>query len=228
MIDVQQLSVAAGPSVIGPVSFAVPAGGYTALMGRTGAGKTSILEALAGLRSVVGGRVLLAGVDVTHDKPAARGVGYVPQDLALFSTMTVADNIAFGPRILRWPETRVQQRIAELADMLGISHLLARRPQGLSGGEAQRTALGRALAAAPRILLLDEPLSALDDETRAEMYDLLTSIRRRTGVTTVHVTHNLDEARRLADEVLQLLPDQLRPLPPASPDSRPAASTTTP
>jgi len=204
MIQVHQLCVAAGSSVIGPVSFQVEAGGYTALMGRTGVGKTTILEALAGLRTVVSGRISLDGRDVTRHKPAARGVGYVPQDLALFSTLSVAENLAFGPRVHGWPRAAVEARVGELSRMLGITHLLDRKPHGLSGGEAQRTALGRALAAAPRILLLDEPLTALDEETRIGMHDLLRSIRTVTGVTTIHVTHSADEARRLADDVLLL------------------------
>jgi ABC-type sugar transport system ATPase subunit len=216
MIEVQQLRVATGPTAIGPFDFKVTEGSYTAVMGRTGAGKTSILEALAGLRTVVSGRVLLGGEDVTGRKPATRGVGYVPQDLALFSTMTVRENLAFGPHVLGWPQQAIRSRVQELAAMLGITHLLERKPAGLSGGEAQRSALGRALAAAPRILLLDEPLSALDDETRQEMYVLLKSIRELTGVTTLHVTHNLAEAHTLADEVLLLEGNQIRPMSSAS------------
>lgn len=210
MIEVRELLVAAGPSTIGPVTLRVPSGGYAALMGRTGVGKTSVLKAVAGLRRVVGGAVVLGGRDVTGLKPASRGVGYVPQDLALFSTMTVREQLAFGPRIRGWPEARVTERVAGLSELLGIGHLLGRKPSGLSGGEAQRTALGRALAAGPAILLLDEPLSALDDQTRGEMYDLLRAVRRQTGVTTLHVTHNADEASRLADEVVVIEPGRLR------------------
>jgi len=202
MIQIQSLLVAAGPSTIGPVSFNVEAGSHVALMGRTGVGKTSVLEAVAGLRRIVGGQVLLGGRDVTRLRPADRGVGYVPQDLALFSTMTVRKHLSFGPELRGWALDKIERRVADLANLLGITHLLDRRPAGLSGGEAQRTALGRALAAAPGILLLDEPMSALDDDTRSEMYEVLRDIRRRTGVTTLHVTHSLDEARRLADQVI--------------------------
>jgi ABC-type sugar transport system ATPase subunit len=178
-------------------------GSHVALMGRTGAGKTSVLEAIAGLRRVVGGAIRLGGRDVTRLRPADRGVGYVPQDLALFSTMTVRQHLSFGPELRGWDSQTIAARVSELADLLRIAPLLDRRPAGLSGGEAQRTALGRALAAAPDILLLDEPLSALDDDTRGEMYDLLSDVRRRTGVTTLHVTHSTDEARRLADEIVR-------------------------
>lgn len=203
MIEIQSLLVAAGPSTIGPVSFRIAEKSHIALMGRTGAGKTSVLEAIAGLRRVVGGKVLLDGRDVTRLRPADRGVGYVPQDLALFSTMTVRQHLWFGPELRGWERPTIAQRVLEIADLLRITALLDRHPAGLSGGEAQRTALGRALAAAPAILLLDEPMSALDDETRSEMYEVLRDIRKRTGVTTLHVTHSADEARRLADEVIR-------------------------
>ena len=204
MIEVHQLIVAAGPTEIGPATFRVPASGHASLMGRTGAGKTSILEAVAGLRRVLSGTIHLAGRDVTRLRPGERGVGYVPQDLALFTTMTVREHLAFAPRIQQWDRARIDERVTQLAGLLGIGHLLDRRIHGLSGGEAQRTALGRALSAAPQILLLDEPLSALDDYTRSGMYALLKDVRAATGVTTLHVTHNMEEARQLADEVLFL------------------------
>ena len=204
MIAVHDLVAVAGTFSIGPVSFGVPAGAHAALMGRTGTGKTTILETLCGLRPVKSGRVELMGRDVTSLKPAGRGVGYVPQDLALFTTMTVRRQLAFGPTVHRWRKREIEARVEELAGLLGIRHLLDRKPQGLSGGEAQRVALGRALAVKPGILLLDEPLGALDDQTREEMYALLQTVRTATGVTTLHVTHNHEEAERLADVFLAL------------------------
>ena len=205
MIEVEQLLITAGLTTIGPVSLRVPTGGHVALMGRTGVGKTSVLEAIAGLRRIIGGRVLLHGRDVTTLSPADRGIGYVPQDLALFSTMTVRQHLAFAPQVQGWPARKVAARVEELSDLLGIPHLLDRKPAGLSGGESQRTALGRALAAAPLILLLDEPLSALDEETRHEMYSVLKTVREHTQVTTLHVTHSAEEAKQLADEVITLV-----------------------
>jgi ABC-type sulfate/molybdate transport systems ATPase subunit len=204
VIAVHELIVFAGSFRIGPVSFQVPTGAHAALMGRTGTGKTTLLEAICGLRPVNSGRVELMGRDVTNLKPAERGVGYVPQDLALFTTMTVRRQLAFGPAVHRWRKQQIEQRVEELAGLLGIRYLLDRTPQGLSGGEAQRVALGRALAVRPGILLLDEPLGALDDQTREEMYVLLQSVRTATGVTTLHVTHNHEEAERLADVFLAL------------------------
>ena len=204
MIAVENLSVRAGAFRLDGVSFAVAAGEYAALMGKTGSGKTTILEAVCGLKPVRGGRVLLLGRDVTRLRPADRGVGYVPQDLALFPSLTVRDHLAFGPDVRGWDRGAIARRVGELSEMLGLGGLLDRRPPGLSGGEAQRVALGRALSFGPRVLLLDEPLAALDDETRAEMYTLLRSVQRRTGVTTLHVTHSLSEAKALADRILLL------------------------
>jgi ABC-type sugar transport system ATPase subunit len=201
MITVEQLSLRQGAFALRDVSFTVPAGGYAVLMGRTGSGKTTILEAIAGLRRITGGRVALSGRDVTGEKPAGRNLGYVPQDAALFSSMTVRENLAFALQLRRWPVT---ERVDELANLLGLVSLLDRYPAGLSGGEAQRVALGRALAFRPPVLLLDEPLSALDDETRQEMYRLLQSVRQHAGVTVLHVTHNHADAERLADLRLRL------------------------
>ena len=204
MIALEAVSVHAGAFGLDRVTFEIPAGGYGVLMGKTGSGKTTLLETICGLREVGAGRVRLANRDVTDLRPADRGLGYVPQDRALFQTMTVRDNLAFAPSVRRWPKAERDARVAELAALLGIVPLLDRSPAGLSGGEAQRVALGRALAARPKILLLDEPLNALDDETWEEMIGLLRQVREATGVTTLHVTHRREEARRLADRVFIL------------------------
>jgi ABC-type sugar transport system ATPase subunit len=201
VIAVEGLSVRAGAFAVEGVSFAVGSGEYAVLMGRTGCGKTTLLEAICGLKPVRGGRVRLLGRDVTDLPPADRGVGYVPQDLALFPTMTVREHLGFALEVRRWDRAEAARRVDELTGMLGLGHLLDRRPQGLSGGEAQRVALGRALAFRPGVLLLDEPLSALDEDTRAGMYGLLRSVQRQTGVTALHVTHSRAEARALADRL---------------------------
>jgi ABC-type sugar transport system ATPase subunit len=173
-------------------------------MGRTGSGKTTLLEAICGLRMVSAGRILLGGTDVTALPPAERGVGFVPQDGALFQHLTVREHLEFALVIRRWPRERIATRVAELAGWLGLNALLDRRPAGLSGGETQRVALGRALSFQPRILCLDEPLSALDDESRAGICTVLEDVCARTGVTALHITHNLAEAERLADCLLLL------------------------
>lgn len=204
MIAVENLSLRAGAFRLDGLALIVPTGQYGVLMGKTGSGKTTLLEAVAGLKPVGAGRIVLMDRDVTRLSPAERGVGYLPQDLALFPTLTVREHLAFAPSVRRWPRDEIAQRVDELSTMLGIAHLLDRRPAGLSGGESQRVALGRALAFRPRVLLLDEPLSALDEETRSEMYELLRSVQRQTGVTALHVTHNLSEAQALADRLFVL------------------------
>lgn len=204
MIEVQGLEIRAGGFLLKDVGFSVPAGAHAVLMGRTGCGKTTILEAIAGLRAVRAGRIVLAGRDVSGLQAAARGVGYLPQDLALFPHMTVRGHLAFALELRGWSATEIAERVHEVAGWLGIGALLERRPHGLSGGEAQRVALGRALSFKPAVLLLDEPLSALDDATREEMRDVLREARSRTGVTMLHVTHHRDDARALADLTLEL------------------------
>jgi ABC-type sugar transport system ATPase subunit len=204
MIAVDHLTVRVGAFALEDVGFDVPTGQYAVLMGRTGAGKTTLLEVLCGLKAVTRGTVRLNGRDVTRLKPAERGIGYVPQDRALFQTMTVREHLAFALTIRKADRQVIQQSVADLSRLLGIEHLLERRPSGLSGGEAQRVALGRALSARPGVLCLDEPLSALDDETRREMYELLEHVQRSTSVTILHVTHNREEAEQLADRIFLL------------------------
>ena len=204
MIEVENLYLHAGAFELRHISFVVPKGCYGVLMGRTGSGKTTVLESIIGLRAVSGGAIRLGGRDVTCDKPAVRGVGYVPQDGALFSTMTVREQIGLGLVVRGVSADATARRVDQLAGRLGIAHLLDRKPRGLSGGERQRVALGRAIAFRPRVLCLDEPLSALDDDTRTEMINLLKKVQQETGVTALHVTHHAGEAERLADVVLQL------------------------
>lgn len=204
MVALEDVGIRQGAFALDGVGFAVPAGSYAVLMGRTGSGKTTLLEVVAGLRSPSRGRVLLRGVDVTRWPPAARNVGYVPQDAALFRTMTVRDNLGFALAVRGVPRAAIVARVNELAGWLGLSKLLARRPVGLSGGEAQRVALGRALAFRPDVLLLDEPLNAVDEATRGQLVAILDDIRRSREVTVLHVTHTRTEADRLADVVLEL------------------------
>ncbi|NOZ39568.1 MAG: ABC transporter ATP-binding protein [Planctomycetes bacterium] len=170
-------------------------------MGKTGSGKTTILEAIAGLRRVTQGSIRIDDRDVTDFPPAHRGIGYVPQDGALFNHMSVFENLAFGLHVRRVAREQRKERVLDLATLLEIRHLLARSPVHLSGGEKQRVALGRALAFSPTTLLLDEPLAALDDETREHMIGLIEGIRREMPVTVLHVTHSLAEAKQLADQI---------------------------
>jgi molybdate/tungstate transport system ATP-binding protein len=204
VIVLEHISIRQGSFSLTDVSLNVDSGAYAVLMGRTGSGKSTLLETIIGFRRPAAGRVLLGGQDVTLWNPALRGVGYVPQDGALFSRMSVRDHLAFALRIRRVSSAEIKQRVEELASLLGIGHLLDRKPGRLSGGEQQRVALGRALSFRPRILCLDEPLSALDDETRRDMCRLLQEVRRQTGVTTLHVTHHEPEALTLASDLFRI------------------------
>lgn len=201
MIEIENLTIRLGKFVLDRVSLEIAEGEYAVLMGKTGSGKTTLLEAICGLRSVETGRIRLAGADVTRLKPAERGIGFVPQDGVLFSTMTVREHLAFALVVRKQRREAIDARVEELAELLGLEHLLDRYPKGLSGGESQRVSLGRALAASPGILCLDEPLSAVDDATREEMYSLLKIVREHTNVTALHITHSRQEAERLADRV---------------------------
>jgi molybdate/tungstate transport system ATP-binding protein len=203
-IRFDNLSWHAGTFRLEGVSFSVPTGSYAVLMGRTGCGKTTLLEILCGLRQPSGGRVLIGERDVTDLPPGERGIGYVPQDGAMFPTMTVREQIGFALAIRKRPVEEIVARVKELGEHLGVAHLLDRLPQHLSGGERQRVALGRALAAKPSVLLLDEPLSALDEELRDELAALLKRVQRDLGLTALHITHSRHEAAQLADVMFRM------------------------
>jgi ABC-type sugar transport system ATPase subunit len=204
MIVCENISWSAGSFSLSNLNLSVPARAYAVLMGKSGCGKTSLLEMLCGLRHPDSGRILLDGAEASSLPPGMRRIGYVPQDSALFPTYTVRENIAFAPRVQGCAASETRTRVDTLAEQLGITHLLDRLPAQLSGGERQRTALGRALAAKPRILLLDEPLSALDEDLRAELCALLQAVHRQYELTTLHVTHSRREAQELADLRLSL------------------------
>lgn len=204
MIEVSKLAVRAGGFEISDISFTIPDGEYGVLMGRTGCGKTTILEAVCGLKEVTAGSIRLMGVDMTHQPAGVRGIGFVPQDGCLFTTMTVRQHLAFGPKVHGWKRAAIDERVVDLADELGLSKLLERKPYGLSGGEIQRVALGRALAIRPGVLCLDEPLSALDDATHTEMIALIKKLTSEHKITTLHITHSQREAEEVADQVFRL------------------------
>lgn len=198
MIDIQQIIVCAGQFTLGPITLTAPQGSYAVLMGRSGCGKTTLLEAICGLRPLVSGSIRLSGCEIASIPPAARSIGYVPQDGALFPTMTVFDHLAFPLQLRRWRREQIRQRVESLAAQLEISPLLERYPTGLCGGERQRVALGRALSASPTILCLDEPLSALDAYAHTHFCTLLRILNQESGITVLHVTHNPQEAYSLA------------------------------
>lgn len=199
MIELQNVAISAGNFQIRNLSFRIESGEFAIIMGRTGGGKTTILESICGLRKVVSGKILLDQTDVTFWPPGDRGIGYVPQDLALFPNLNVAEHLEFALRLRNTAARARDQRVTELGELLGITHLLSRSTFGLSGGESQRVALGRAISFKPRALVLDEPFSALDEVTRREMHQLLRKVTSEAGITTIHVTHSEEEAVALAD-----------------------------
>ncbi len=210
MIELTNATLTRGGFELTGLEMSLPTGTYAVLMGPTGAGKTSLLEALCGLAPLSSGRLVVAGREVTHAAPAARGIGYVPQDGALFDHLSVERNLSFALDVRGCKRRSVRERVAEIATSLGVTDLLRRRPRSLSGGERQRVALGRARAARPAVLLLDEPLSAVDEDGRAELARVLREATR--ACTVLHVTHSRWEAERLADTRLVLDAGGLRPV----------------
>jgi sulfate/thiosulfate transport system ATP-binding protein len=187
--------------VVNNVSLEVNDGEFFVLLGSSGSGKTTILSLIAGLASADQGRIWLHGRDVTWLPPQQRKVGFVFQNYALFQHMSVADNVEFGLRIRKAPQIERRQRRDELLELVGLAGLGNRMPWQLSGGQQQRVALARALVYQPEVLLLDEPLGALDAKIRIELRRSLKSIQRKLGVATIFVTHDQDEAFDLADRV---------------------------
>jgi ABC-type sugar transport system ATPase subunit len=190
--------------ILDGLSFEVPSAAYAVLMGRTGSGKTTLLEILCGLRAPGSGTVRIDGREVTDLPPGERGIGYVPQDGALFPTLTVREQIAFGLRMRGVAADEIATRVLEAAEGVGVSALLDRLPTGLSGGERQRVALARALVVKPSVLLLDEPLASVDEETQDGLIDLLQRTQREHRITVLHVTHSRREAEGLGELHLRL------------------------
>lgn len=209
MIHIHQLCVKQDKFLLSAIEWQIDSGEYAVLMGQTGCGKTSLLEAICGLRRIAAGQIFLDHVDVTRWSPQRRNIGYVPQDAVLFPGMRVDRQIEFPLEIRRVSTQRRRQRVQELAELLEIGNLLKRMPDGLSGGERQRVALARAISFAPKILCLDEPLSALDESTHARMLTYLKRVHQTQSVTVLHITHNATEAQQLATQVFQLSGGQL-------------------
>ena len=190
-----------GHPVVNNVSLEVGDGEFFVLLGSSGSGKTTILSLIAGLVPADQGRILLHGREVTFLAPQQRKVGFVFQNYALFQSMTVADNVEFGLSIRKVPAAERRKRRDELLELVGLAGLGNRRPRQLSGGQQQRVALARALAYQPDVLLLDEPLGALDAKIRGELRRNLKNIQRQLGIATIFVTHDQEEAFDLADRI---------------------------
>ncbi len=228
MLRCERLTLGTKTFRLAEISFTVERGEYAVLMGPSGCGKTTILEAICGLRPLESGIVTLNGVDITSMTVAMRGIGYVPQDGAIFPRMTVGDNLAFALMVKRQTRREIEATVQPLAERLGIRHLLSRKATGLSGGETQRVVVGRALAAQPAILLLDEPLSALDEDARDDLIDLLKQLQIESGIAALHVTHSKSEAQRLGDRILVLADGQVSHRPAERIDVRSGATNLKP
>lgn len=206
-IEIDEISKAFGTTAaLSPVSLSIPSGALVALLGPSGSGKTTLLRILGGLEFPTAGRVLFDGSDATALTVQDRRAGFVFQSYALFAHMTVFENVAYGlrarPRATRPPAAEIARRVTKLLDLIQLPDIGARYPSQLSGGQRQRVALARALAIEPRMLLLDEPFGALDARVRKDLRQGLRDIHDTTGLTTIFVTHDQDEAMELADLVV--------------------------
>lgn len=186
------------------VSFSAPSGSLTVLLGPSGCGKSTLLRVIAGLDSVTSGRIHIDDADVTERPPSQRKIAMVFQSYALFPHLTVAENILFGLRVRKVSRSECQDRLERVATLLGLSALLQRKPAQLSGGQQQRVAMGRAIIAEAPVCLMDEPMSNLDAQLRAEMRVEIHALQRKLGITMVYVTHDQVEAMSMADQVVLL------------------------
>lgn len=203
LFEISNLTVQAGGFRLHDISFSVDRGQYLIVLGPTGSGKTLLLETLAGLRKPAAGKIFLNNRDITSWPPEARSCGFAYQDSLLYPFLNVRENILFGARARkRHKEQSILRRLDRIAEAMGIAHLLNRFPGHLSGGEKQRVSLARAILCSPPVLLLDEPLSSLDPQTRRSMQELLQEVHQAEELGIIHVTHDFNEALQLGTRVL--------------------------
>jgi ABC-type sugar transport system ATPase subunit len=200
-LELVDLTLRAGSFAVQSVSLTVGAGEYFVLMGMTGSGKSLLLKAICGLARVRAGRVRLYGRDITELEPRFRHIGYVPQDGGLFPHLDVLSNILFPLTVAGMKPAAARAAVAPMVASLGLDELRARCVAYLSGGERQKVALARALARRPELLVLDEPVCALDEPTRRDTCRVLRRVQKEFGVATVHVCHSRDEAALVSDRV---------------------------
>ena len=189
------------PDTLKNIELSIDSGEFLILVGPSGCGKSTLMNCIAGLEHITGGEILVDGADISPLSPKDRDIAMVFQSYALYPTMTVRENIAFGLKIRKMPAAEIEQEVARVAKLLQIEHLLGRKPGQLSGGQQQRVAMGRALARRPKIYLFDEPLSNLDAKLRVEMRTEIKLMHQRLRTTTVYVTHDQIEAMTLGDKV---------------------------
>ena len=210
MLELRSITKRLGSFVLPELSLTVNDGQYLILVGPSGVGKTVLLEIIAGLVRPDSGQILLDGKDVTNNAPEKRNIALVYQDYVLFPHMTVKQNIAYGLKAARLSSDIIENRISELSKIMEIEELLSRKPTNLSGGQQQRVALARALAVRPKLLLLDEPLSALDSNTRTRLRKVLKNIKNIFNTTVIHVTHDPDEAIQLGEQICVMLDGRIK------------------
>ena len=201
MLNIKELSGDLGGFEIGPIDLTVEDGEYLVVLGPTGAGKTVLIEYIVGIHLPDKGRIVVNDQDITDLYTEERNIAYVPQDYALFPNLNVEKNIAYGLEAKRLPRPEIDRTVSAIIDKLGLDYIRHRMPLNLSGGEKQRVALGRALVTKPRLILLDEPLSALDENLRTEMASELRALQQELKGTFVHVCHNFEEAADVADRI---------------------------
>ncbi|WP_102960316.1 ABC transporter ATP-binding protein [Mangrovicella endophytica] len=204
-LDIVHLKKSYGSlSVLDDISLSIEKGGFLVLVGPSGCGKSTLLNTIAGLEPITSGEIRIAGQDVSGLKPADRDIAMVFQSYALYPTMTVAQNIAFGLEMRKVPKAEREAAVKRVADILQIGHLLDRKPSQLSGGQRQRVAMGRALTRNPQVFLFDEPLSNLDAKLRVDMRTEIKRLHERLKTTVVYVTHDQIEAMTLATKIAVL------------------------
>jgi putative spermidine/putrescine transport system ATP-binding protein len=202
-LEISRLEKSFGATrVVTDFNLTVGKGEFVSLLGPSGCGKTTVLRIVAGFETASGGTVRIEGQDVTSLRASQRNIGMVFQAYALFPNLTVAQNVGFGLRVKGVPRAQAEARVAEMLRLIGLSDLGGRYPFQLSGGQQQRVALARALAPQPRVLLLDEPLSALDAKIRVLLRNEIRSIQRNLGITTIFVTHDQEEALSISDRIV--------------------------
>lgn len=201
MISIINLNIEAGKFAVTDVNLEVADGEYHMVMGATGSGKSLILKSICGIIRLKGGTILIGGKDVTSLEPRFRKVGYVPQSSDLFPHLDVQRNISFPLEVAGIPFAKAVEETRHIVDFLDLSKLASRTVANLSGGEKQKVALGRALARKPEVLLLDEPVSALDRNSRKDVCDILKDTHGKYKLTTIHVCHNIEEAQALGHRV---------------------------